>query len=75
MSNKLTLWVKNLGLSKEEVVMRKQGIKNEHGEFTVQAKEIIINTLCKEREAELLKIATELEAEEKEERKACKELE
>lgn len=73
--NKLALFVKNLGLTKDEKIMRRQGIKNEHGEFTVQAKEIIINTLCRERETELLKIATELEIEEKEERKNCKELE
>ena len=73
--NKIALYVKNLGLSKDEKVMRRQGIKNEHGEFTVSAKEIIINALCKEREADLLTIANELEAEEKEERKNCKELE
>lgn len=69
MSNKLALFVKNLGLSKEEKLMRKHGIKSEFGEYTVQAKEIVINTLCKERNADLLAIAQELETEEKEAKK------
>ena len=49
--------------------MRKHGLKTEYGEYSVQAKEIVINTLCKERDADLLAIAQGLEAEEKEENK------
>ncbi len=62
--NKLALFVKNLGISKEEKLMRKHGLKNEYGEYSVQAKEIIINMICKEKNAELLTIAESLEAEE-----------
>lgn len=67
--NKLALFVKNLGISKEEKLMRKHGLKNEYGEYTVQAKEVIINILCKEKEADLLAIAQGLEDEEKSDNK------
>ena len=67
--NSLVKFVKELTLSKEEKLMRKHGIKNEDGEYTLEAKEVVINKICKENETDLVTIAQGLEAEEKEAKK------
>lgn len=64
MSN-IKTFVKNLALSADEKLLRKHGLKSDCGEYTDEAKEIVINELCKEKEAKLIEIAKGLEAEEK----------
>lgn len=67
--NRLINFVKTLTLSKEEKLLRKHGLKTENGDYTTDAKEVVINTLCAEKEPDLIKIAEGLEAQEKEEAK------
>lgn len=57
-------FVKNLVLSADEKLMRKHGLKTDCGEYTTDAKEVVINKLCLENEADLVSIAKGLEAEE-----------
>lgn len=65
--NKITTFIKNALLSKEEKLMRKWGLKTDCGEYTDEARQVVLNKLCAEKESELIKIAEGLEAESKEE--------
>jgi hypothetical protein len=64
MSNIVT-FAKNLALSKEEKLLRKYGLKDECGNYTAYAGEIIMKKLIEDNEAELIKICEAKEAEEK----------
>jgi hypothetical protein len=63
--NNVVDFAKNLTLSKEEKLMRKHGLKTANGEYTPEAQTIIINKIMKEREADLVTIAEEIEKEDK----------
>ena len=58
-------FAKNLALSADEKLLRKQGLKDSCGDYTGEAKEIAIQKLCKEKEVELIEIAKAKELEEK----------
>lgn len=62
MSN-IKQFVKNSLLSKEEKLLRKVGFKSECGEYTQDAIDVVINMIVKEKESELIKIATDIESE------------
>lgn len=53
----ITEFAKNLTLSADEKALRKVGLKTECGDYTAEAQSIVIQTLCKEREAMLVEIA------------------
>lgn len=57
-------FAKELVLSKEEKLLRKYGLKNECGEYTVTAQELVIDKLVKENEAYLIEIAQKMSEEE-----------
>lgn len=61
-------FVKNSFLSKEEKLLRKQGLKNECGDYTQDAKDLVIEKLTRENEEFLLEVATKKDEEEKEEK-------
>ena len=63
--NNVVDFAKNLTLSKEEKLMRKHGLKTANGEYTPEAQTIIINKIMKEREADLINVAEEIEKEDK----------
>ena len=65
MKSDIQTFAKNLLLSKEEKLLRKYGLKNECGEFTTDAKDLVLEKLTKENEAFLVDIAKQKEAEEK----------
>lgn len=63
--SKITTFVKNSLLSADEKVLRKYGLKNECGEFTQEATDLVVAKLVKENEEYLVKVAKDMEAEEK----------
>lgn len=62
--SKITTFAKNLVLSGDEKLLRKYGLKNECGEFTNEANELVISKLVKENEAYLVELAKKMEEEE-----------
>ncbi|TAL21828.1 MAG: hypothetical protein EPN94_12145 [Nitrospirae bacterium] len=56
--------VKNLLLSPEEKLLRKHGLKNENGGYTNDFKELAIEKLCKDKEAEIIADVQKIDAEE-----------
>lgn len=58
-------FVKTLTLSKEDKLLREQGLQNDCGEFTDTAKELVIDKLVEENKAYLVEIATQLKEEDK----------
>lgn len=63
--SKITTFAKNLTLTSDEKLLRKYGLKNECGEYTDEAEQLVISKLVKENEAYLIEIAKGLELEEK----------
>lgn len=63
--DKITTFAKNLTLSAEEKALRKVGLKTECGDYTKSAESIIIQLICKEREASLVEIANKMIEEDK----------
>lgn len=63
--SKITNYIKDLALTADEKLLRKHGLKTECGEYTNEAKDLIINKLCQEKESYLLDIVNGLEKEEK----------
>lgn len=59
-------FVKTLTLSKEDKLLREYGLQNDCGDFTEEAKELVINKLVEENKAYLVEIATKLKEEDKE---------
>lgn len=59
-------FVKTLTLSKEDKLLREQGLQNDCGEFTDTAKELVIDKLVEENKDYLVEIATQLKEEDKE---------
>ena len=57
--------VKTLTLSKEDKLLREYGLQNDCGDFTEEAKEIVINKLVEDNKAYLVEIATQLKEEDK----------
>ena len=58
--------VKTLTLSKEDKLLREYGLQNDCGDFTEEAKELVINKLVEENKDYLIEIATKLKEEDKE---------
>jgi len=56
-------FVKTLTLSKEDKLLREQGLQNDCGEFTDTAKELVIDKLVEDNKAYLVEIATQLKEE------------
>lgn len=63
--SKITTFVKNSFLSVDEKLLIKYGLKYECGDYTTEAKELIISKLTADNNAYLVEQATALEAEEK----------
>lgn len=63
--SKVSEFVKNSLLSKEEKLLRKYGLKDSCGDFTGEAERLVISKLVKENEEYLVGVAKDLEAEEK----------
>jgi hypothetical protein len=61
--NNIVNFAKNLTLSKEEKLLRKSGLKDECGNYTREARRIVMIKLCSENETHLVEIATELDKE------------
>lgn len=61
---KIIDFAKDLILSADEKLLRKYGLKDECGNYTLNAKELVIEKLTKENEIYLLEIAGKFEAEE-----------
>lgn len=59
-------FVKTLTLSKEDKLLREYGLQNDCGDFTEEAKELVINKLVEDNKAYLVEIATKLKEEDKE---------
>ena len=59
-------FVKTLTLSKEDKLLREYGLQNDCGDFTEEAKELVINKLVEENKDYLVEIATKLKEEDKE---------
>ena len=59
-------FVKTLTLSKEDKLLREQGLQNDCGDFTEEAKELVIDKLVEDNKAYLIEIATKLKEEDKE---------
>ena len=57
--------VKTLTLSKEDKLLREYGLQNDCGDFTEEAKEIVINKLVEDNKAYLVEIATQVKEEDK----------
>lgn len=57
-------YIKNLALTSDEKLLRKYNLKTECGEYTEEAKALIIAKLCADNEAYLIEIVKGLEAEE-----------
>ena len=55
--------VKTLTLSKEDKLLREYGLQNDCGDFTEEAKEIVINKLVEDNKAYLVEIATQVKEE------------
>ena len=58
-------FVKTLTLSKEDKLLREYGLQNDCGDFTEEAKELVINKLVEDNKAYLVEIATKLKEEDK----------
>jgi hypothetical protein len=58
-------FVKTLTLSKEDKLLREQGLQNDCGDFTEEAKELVIDKLVEDNKAYLVEIATKLKEEDK----------
>ena len=63
--SKITTFAKNLVLSADEKLLRKFGLKNECGEYTSDARELVIEKLIADNQAYLIDTAKALEVEEK----------
>ena len=63
--SKITNFVKNSLLSADEKLMRKYGLKDECGEFTNEAINLVVAKLTKENETYIIEVAKGLETEEK----------
>lgn len=63
--SKVSEFVKNSLLSKEEKLLRKYGLKDSCGDYTGEAERLVISKLVKENEAHLIEVAQGIEAEEK----------
>ena len=63
--SKISEFAKNLTLSADEKLLRKHGLKDVNGEFTEEARLIVMNKLVKDNEAHLLTIAQEADKESK----------
>ncbi len=59
-------FVKTLTLSKEDKLLREYGLQNDCGDFTEEARELVINKLVEENKDYLVEIATKLKEEDKE---------
>ena len=59
-------FVKTLTLSKEDKLLREYGLQNDCGDFTEEAKELVINKLVEDNKDYLVEIATKLKEEDKE---------
>ncbi len=59
-------FVKTLTLSKEDKLLREYGLQDDCGDFTEEAKELVINKLVEDNKAYLIEIATKLKEEDKE---------
>lgn len=66
--NTIKNFVRALTLSKEEKLLQKYGLKTECGEYTPQARDIVIAKLCADNEAHLVAIATSYDQELKDEK-------
>ncbi len=60
--SKVKDFVKNLALSADEKLLRKHGFKDSCGDYTDEAKSFAINKLCAEKEADMVAVAKEMEA-------------
>ena len=58
-------FVKTLTLSKEDKLLREYGLQNDCGDFTEEARELVINKLVEDNKAYLVEIATKLKEEDK----------
>jgi hypothetical protein len=58
-------FAKELTLSENERLLRKQGLKNSCGDYTEESRELVINRLCSEQEEYLIKVAKAKEESEK----------
>lgn len=58
-------FVKTLTLSKEDKLLREYGLQNDCGDFTEEAKGLVINKLVEDNKAYLVEIATQLKEEDK----------
>ena len=58
-------FVKTLTLSKEDKLLREYGLQNDCGDFTEEAKELVINKLVEENKDYLVEIATQVKEEDK----------
>ncbi len=58
-------FVKTLTLSKEDKLLREYGLQDDCGDFTEEAKELVINKLVEENKDYLVEIATKLKEEDK----------
>lgn len=63
--SKITTFAKNLVLSADEKLLRKYGLKDECGEFTNEAEDLVIAKLVKENESYLIELSKGMEEEEK----------
>ena len=61
----ITKFVKDLGLSADEKLLRKYNLKTDCGDYTSESINVLLQDICKEREARLIEIANGLEAENK----------
>lgn len=59
----ITTFIKNLVLTADEKILREVGLKNECGEYSNTAKEIVLNFLTSQNEAKLVEWATAYKAE------------
>ena len=58
-------FVKTLTLSKEDKLLREYNLQNDCGDFTEEAKELVIDKLVEDNKAYLVEIATQLKEEDK----------
>jgi len=58
-------FVKTLTLNKEDKLLREYGLQNDCGDFTEEARELVINKLVEDNKAYLVEIATKLKEEDK----------
>ncbi len=58
-------FAKNLVLSTDEKLLRKHGLKNDCGDYSKEAEQIVLTKLVKENEAYLVELATKAEEENK----------